>query len=219
MDERYSDKIECILEEGRKCQKRLGSIGPTGPTGPAGGPMGPTGATGPTGPMGPTGATGPTGPMGPTGATGPTGPMDPAGDTGLEAYTGRYSTAEQSFTTNTGVPTQVVLPTIMPTLDTDTATNANAITIIEAGDYELTYNVLAEVDNAGNLTVAIRNNGTDIPGTIQILTLTANESESFGGNVIVTLPAGSIIDLALTSTVNNTDGTINQASLTAKKLN
>ena len=175
--------------------------------------MGPTGATGPTGPMGPTG------PTGATGLTGPTGPTGPAGDTGLEAYTGRYSTAEQSFTTNTGVPTQVVLPTIMPTLDTDTATNANAITIIEAGDYELTYNVLAEVDNAGNLTVAIRNNGTDIPGTIQILTLTANESESFGGNVIVTLPAGSIIDLALTSTVNNTDGTINQASLTAKKLN
>lgn len=52
MDERYSDKIECILEEGRKCKKRLGLIGPTGPTG-ATGPTGPTGATGPTGPTGP----------------------------------------------------------------------------------------------------------------------------------------------------------------------
>ena len=36
----------------------------------------------------------------------------------------------------------------MPTSNVDTATNANALTITEAGDYELTYNVVAEVDNA-----------------------------------------------------------------------
>ena len=107
----------------------------------------------------------------------------------------------------------------MPTLDIDVTTNPNSLTIIDAGDYELTYNGLAEVDNAGNLTLAIRNNGTNIPGTVQTLTLTANESESFGGSIVVTLTAGSIIDLALTSTVDTTDGTVNQASLTAKKIN
>ena len=31
-----NDKIEKILEEGRKCQKRMACIGPTGPTGPTG---------------------------------------------------------------------------------------------------------------------------------------------------------------------------------------
>ena len=107
----------------------------------------------------------------------------------------------------------------MPELDVDTTTNPNTITITEAGDYELSYNVLAQVDNAGNLTIAMRNNGTNIPGTIQTLALTANESESFNSSVIVTLPIGSIIDLALTSTVNNTDGLINQATLSAKKIN
>ena len=207
----------------------------TGPTGPQGlpGTAGLDGATGPTGPQGLTGvagldgATGPTGPTGPQGltgaagldgATGPTGPQGLPGTAGLDAYGGRYSTTGQDFTT-TGTPTQVELANIMPSLDIDSATNPNALTITDAGDYELTYNALAEVDNAGNLTLAIRNNGTDIPGTNQTLTLTANESESFGGSIIVSLPAGSIIDLALTSTVNATDGTINQASLTTKKIN
>lgn len=151
-------------------------------------------------------------PQGPTGPTGPSG-------TGLDAYGGRYSTTAQDFTTTTGTPIQVELPTTMTSSFVDTATNPNALTITNAGNYELTYNVLAEVDNAGNLTLAIRNNGTDVPGSIQTLTLTANESESFGGSIIIPLVAGDIIDLALTSSVDNTDGTINQASLTAKKLN
>ena len=203
-----------------------GATGPTGPTGLTGatgptgltGPTGPTGPTGLTGPTGPTGLTGPTGPTGLTGPTGATGPTGPAG-TGLDAYGGRYSTIDQTFTTTTGTPTQIELANVMPSLDIDITTNPNALTITDAGDYELTYNALAEVDNVGNLTLAIRNNGTNIPGTVQTLTLTANESESFGGSIVVTLTAGSIIDLALTSTVDTTDGTVNQASLTAKKIN
>lgn len=176
------------------------------------------GATGPTGPTGPQGIQGEIGPTGPQGIQGEIGPTGPAG-TGLDAYGGRYSTIDQTFTTTAGTPTQIELANVMPTLDIDETSNPNALTIIDAGDYELTYNALAEVDNAGNLTLAIRNNGTNIPGTVQTLTLTANESESFGGSIVVTLTAGSIIDLALTSTVDTNDGTVNQASLTAKKIN
>lgn len=170
----------------------------------------------PQGPTGPTGATGPQGIQGLTGEVGATGPTGPAG-TGLEAYGGRYSTAEQNFTTTTGTPTQIEIANIMPSANISTAT-PNSLTINEDGTYELTYNALVEVNNAGNLTLAIRNNGTNISGTIQTLTLTANESESFGGSIIVPLTTGNVIDLALTSTVNNTDGTVNQASLTAKKI-
>ena len=71
MNNKYSKKIECILEQGKKCKEKLGVMGPTGPTGPtgpSGGPIGPTGATGPTGPTGPTGATGPQGEAGAAGA-------------------------------------------------------------------------------------------------------------------------------------------------------
>lgn len=154
----------------------------------------------------------------PQGPTGPTGPQGTPGSNGLTSYGGKYSTTNQVFTTDLGTPTEVTLPTLMPSLDINTA-NPNTITIITPGDYEITYNVLAEVNNAGNLSLAVRNNGTDIPGTLQTLNLTANKSENFGGSIITTLAAGNVIDIALTSTVNNTDGTVNQASLTLKKLN
>ena len=137
----------------------------------------------------------------------------------MEAYSGRYSTAAQNFETVTGTPTTVTMPSIMPTLNVNTAANANALTITNAGDYELTYNVAAFVNNAGNLTLAVRNNGTVIPQTAQTLTLTANNDKTFVNSVIVTLAAGDVIDVSLTSTVNNTEGTVTQASLTAKKLN
>ena len=204
-----SKGCSCNIE--RHCCTPCCVKGPTGATGTAG----TNGATGPTGQTGATGVTGTNGPTGPTGATGATG----AEGSGLEAYSGRYSTAAQNFETVTGTPTTVTMPSIMPTLNVNTAANANALTITTAGDYELTYNVVASVSNAGNLSLAIRNNGNIVPGTSQTLTLTANRNDTFGGSVIVTLAAGNVINIALTSTVNNTEGTVNQASLTAKKLN
>ena len=111
------------------------------------------------------------------------------------------------------------MPTVMATSNINTAATANALTVTQPGDYELTYNVLAQLENAGNLTLAIRRNGVNIPGAVQTLELTAKEDEAFGGSVIVALAAGDIIDLAMTSTVNNTEGTVSQASLPAKKLN
>ena len=137
----------------------------------------------------------------------------------MDAYGGRYSTDAQEFTTTDVTPTQVLLPTAMTSTDVDTATNPNALTITNAGDYEITYNASAAVANAGNLTFALRNNAADIPGTVQTLTLTANNSKNFGSTVIVPLTAGNVIDMVLTSTVDNTDGTVYQASLMVKKLN
>lgn len=110
MNNKYSRKIECILEEGKKCKEKLCVIGPTGPTGPQGPATITVGVT-TTGnpgtganvtnvgtnenailnftiPAGMTGATGPTGPQGlqgiqgPTGPTGPTGPQGAAGPQG-----------------------------------------------------------------------------------------------------------------------------------------
>ena len=36
MNNKYSKKIQCILEEGKKCKEKLVVIGPTGPQGPTG---------------------------------------------------------------------------------------------------------------------------------------------------------------------------------------
>lgn len=101
MNNRYSRKIEKILQEGEQCKKRLGPvIGPTGPTGPQG-PATITVGTITTGDPGtnatvlnsgtaenvildftiPEGLPGPTGPQGLQGIQGIDGPTGPTGPT------------------------------------------------------------------------------------------------------------------------------------------
>ena len=106
----YSNKIEKILEEGKRCKEKIGVFGPTGPTGPTG-PQGPatiTIGTTTTGDPGtnasvtnvgtnenailnftiPAGATGAQGEIGPTGPTGPQGIQGAAGVQGEIGPTG-----------------------------------------------------------------------------------------------------------------------------------
>ena len=110
MNNKYSKKIQCILEEGKKCKEKLVVIGPTGPQGPTGPATIEVGQTttgnpgtnasvtnvgtnenailnftipaGMTGPTGPQGPTGPIGPQGPQGIQGLTGETGPAGPAG-----------------------------------------------------------------------------------------------------------------------------------------
>lgn len=113
MNEECSNRIQEILEEGRKCKRRLIARGIPGPTGPQG-PQGPatiaignvtTGAPGTSAtitnsgtnenvvlnftiPRGATGATGRQGNQGPTGPQGPQGAQGPQGQTGATGPTG-----------------------------------------------------------------------------------------------------------------------------------
>lgn len=177
------------------------------------GVVGPTGPTGPTGPAG--GATGATGPTGPTGVTGPTGPA-----AGLNAYGGKYSDTSQTITLSIGSATQVPLANSLPNLNT-TYTPANSITVTQAGTYEINYysNVTAAV--ATTITFAVRNNGTNIPSTVISRGLSVNVGSIYSGSTIVTLPAGAVIDMAMSAllAVGVTLGSGVNASLTVKKLN
>ncbi len=107
MNNQYSRKIQCILEEGKKCKDKLQVVGPTGPTGPAG-PATITVGNTTTGDPGtrasvtnvgtnenailnftiPAGVQGATGPEGPTGPTGPIGLTGPQGSIGLQGPAG-----------------------------------------------------------------------------------------------------------------------------------
>ena len=113
MNEECSNRIQEILEEGRKCKRRLIARGIPGPTGPTG-PQGPatvaigtvtTGAPGTSAtitnsgtnenvilnftiPRGATGATGSQGSQGPTGPQGPQGAQGAQGQTGATGPTG-----------------------------------------------------------------------------------------------------------------------------------
>ncbi len=191
--------------------------GPTGPTGLQGLP-GTAGATGPTGPQGlpgTAGATGPTGPQGLLGATGPTGPTG-----GLNAYGGKFSNTTQNLTLGIGTQTQIALPNSMPNLNT-TYTPANSITVAQAGTYEINYysNVSAAV--ATTLTMAVRNNGTNIASTVISRALSVGVGSIYSGSTIVTLAAGDVIDMAVSAllAVGVTLGSGVNATLSVKKIN
>lgn len=190
-------------------------------------PQGPTGATGPTGPAGTTGVTGPTGPTGLAGVTGPTGATGPAGVTGptgatggLNAYAGKYSDAPQTINLTIGTPSQIALPSSMPSLNA-TYTPTNSITVTQAGNYEINFFSNVSVALGATVTQAVRVNGTNIPGTVITRALSVGVGSIYSGSVIVALPAGAVIDMVLSAllAVGVTLGSGINATLSVKKLN
>lgn len=203
-------------------QGLAGATGPTGATGPQGlaGATGPTGATGPQGLVGATGPTGATGPQGLVGATGPTGVTGPTGPAnGLNAYGGKYSDTPQTITLGIGTQSQIALPSTMPNLNT-TYTPANSITVTQAGTYEINYYSNVSVALGTTVTLAVRNNGTNIPDTVISRVLSVGVGSIYSGSVIVTLTAGDVIDMAISAllAVGVTLGSGVNATLSVKKL-
>ena len=183
-----------------------GAIGPTGNTGVTG----VTGVTGPTGNTGVTGATGATGVIGPTGNTGVTGATGAIGNTGVTgatgptgvfsaAYGGAYSNTSTTIGLGIITASQVPLPIYMASSGVNN-TPANSITITQSGDYLINYVLLnISLTLAVTFTFSIRRNGTNIPSTTSTRALSLGVATSFTGNTIVTLSAGDVIDMAISS--------------------
>ncbi len=151
----------------------------------------------------------------PQGATGPTGPAN-----GLEAYGGKYNDTAQTITLGLGTQSVIPLPTELPNLNTE-YTTANSITVLEDGNYEINYTSIVSAAAATTLTFAVRVNGDDIPSTVISRLLSVGVGNLYSGSTIVSLNAGDVIDLAVSSTISLgvTLGTGVNASLTVKKLN
>lgn len=98
---------------------------------------------------------------------------------------------------------------------------ADSITLAEAGDYEINFTLLASVALGTTVTVAVRNNGADIPSTVVSRLLEVGVGTIYSGSVIVTLAEGDVLDMAISAllAVGVTLGSGVNASLTAKKLN
>ncbi len=155
---------------------------------------------------------GPTGPQGIQGATGPAG--------GLSAYGGRYNNSTSTLNLGILTQTQVPLPTTMSNLNT-TYTTANSINITQAGVYEINYFLNVSVALGTTLTLAVRDNGTNIPSTVVSRVLSVGTSSIYSGSTIVNLTAGSVIDMAISALVAvgvNLSSGVN-ATLTVKKIN
>ncbi len=226
-------------------QGEPGIAGATGPTGPQGEP-GIAGATGPTGPQGEPGVAGATGPAatftvnptqtaapgengnveiaGTDGAytltfTVPQGPTGPTGN-GLAAYGGLYNAATGTTTlTDAATDYQVTLPTAMDGLENVTTAN-NALTVLQAGTYEINYNVTASTPaDITNLQFNVRNNAVPLaPATETTATLGTDDTVTYSGSFITTLGANDVIDMAFQAPAGG--GTVNTANakLTVKKL-
>jgi len=81
----------------------------------------------------------------------------------------------------------------------------NSITVEEAGTYYIAYSMYARFTAAATLIFAVRSNGTNIPAATNTVTVTASTyGVNHVGNTIVQLPAGAVVDIAVTSSVNQT---------------
>jgi len=101
-----------------------------------------------------------------------------------------------------------------------TYTPTNSITITEDGVYDISYSTNVSAAIATTLTVAVRQNGVNIPEATISRALAVGVNSLFSGEVIVTLVAGAVIDMAVSAllAVGVTLGSGVNATLTLKKL-
>lgn len=186
MNGKYSKKIECILEQGKKCKEKLGVMGPTGPTGP----------TGVAGPQGAQGIQGLTGEQGPTGPTGPTGP---AGTSSVAVFGRKYDNSTNTINLEANISQEIPLGSTGPSSGITTGTQ-NALTITENGTYKVDYYFSGSTNTNANVTVEIKQNTTPIGSSTIIKDTTANEEVDFIGSSINSFAIGDKIGLSIEST-------------------
>lgn len=221
-----------IIQPAQASVSSGGATGPNGATGPQGatGPNGPTGPTGDTGQTGFTGFTGNQGATGATGNTGNTGPQGQTGNTGFTGNAGAQgatgNTGPDTFTGltgasgvllgaaasygyfyTTGLATGVSgtilagspatfagsLPVVTPGLVL--GGGGTTITVAAAGTYKLSYIVQGITSSVFGLRI----NGVDDPTTV-FAQSSLNAQDI--GEVIITLPAGAVVQLINRDTAN-----------------
>ena len=191
-----------------------GPVGATGPQGPIGltgatgatgatGPQGPVGATGATGPQGPIGLTGPQGPQGIQGEVGPQGPVGPAGadgTNGLASFGGAYSTTTTAIGLTT-TPTTLTLNTVLPLSNVTAGTNS--LTVANDGTYEITYGIRGSVEPDATVTLAVTQNGANIPQSVITSDFTVDD-QNLANVTLANLSVGDVLTLVATSSVDTT---------------
>ena len=108
----------------------------------------------------------------------------------------------------------------MPSLNV-TNTTTNSVVVTQAGTYEINYFVNLSAALSTTVTMAVRANGTNIPSTVISRALSVGTNSIYSGSTIVTLAAGTTLDMAVSALLAvglNLGNGVN-ASLSVKKLN
>ena len=109
-----------------------------------------------------------------------------------------YNNANTALNVEADETVTVTLPSTFPSNDVTSGTSS--IVIINAGDYQVQYNLNVLSNNQTTLTAAVLNNGTEVPGSSATVQVDSSEATSLSGNAIVTLTAGDTLTLGVTST-------------------
>ncbi len=138
----------------------------------------------------------------------------------MAAFGGRYNTTPQTLNLTIAGTTIIPLPTTMPASNATYAT-ANSVTVTNAGIYEINFSSTLSVAVGTTLTLAVRQNGTNIPDATINRVLSVGVGSLLSGSVILTLAAGDVINMALSAlvAVGVTLGDGVSATLTVKRLN
>lgn len=212
-NEKYSCKIQKILDEGKKCKDKLLVVGPTGPTGPASAATITVGTT-TTGNPGTNASVTNSGtnenvilnfvvPAGPTGPQGEQGPTGPAGTATVAVYGSKYNTTGNNINVNENNDTAVPLATSGPTSGI-TSTSTDTLTINETGIYQINYFFSGSPSVKTELTVEVLQNTNPIGRTTITKEVDADVDEIFSGSAIVNLTEGDEIGLGLAANVTAT---------------
>lgn len=127
-----------------------------------------------------------------------------------------YGDRERSISVPNNSYTVVPMPTAMPAKNVTNGTNTLSVAL--AGVYEINYALYPSASLGASVTIAIRNNGINIPSTVS--TQISGVGNVYDGSTIVTLAAGSVLDMAIRAnnafTLKLGDGV--NATLSVKKL-
>ncbi len=142
---------------------------------------------------------------------------EPGPANGLNAYGGLYSTNQQSINLNGVAPITVTLDNVMAQSNIDTTANNSSITITNAGNYEITYRAIVNLNSEGEVSMSVQNGGQNLAGTIETLTLPATQDTVLTNTVITALNNNDTLTLVISSG-SQLDGNIEAASLVVKKI-
>lgn len=138
--------------------------------------------------------------MGPTGATGSMGPTGPAS---IIAYGGRYEDAGGPLLLPAG---KDVVVTLSEAISSNNITlGPNNITIDVPGDYQVNYTlILLSTTGTFGLNTAVQINGAYTEMSLFVPILLSSDTEIITITSIVTLEAGDILQLVLSSATDQT---------------
>lgn len=223
MNNKYSHRVQRILEEGKKCKEKLiPAMGPTGPQGPATIEVGTTTTGEPATAASVVNAgtdqnvvlnfTIPQGPTGPQGIQGPTGPeaVIPT-----NTYGRKYDTTETDINLEANISQDVPLGSNGPSNLIELGTQ-NKLTIPTDGVYKVDYYFSGSSNVNTEITINVKQNDTSIGSTTISKSVTANVDNAFVGSTINTFSTGDQIGISITS---QDAATISPSSDTSAYLN